>query len=79
MRLGWRADQREGTYIYLWLNHIVVLQKATQPCKGIIFQLKSKDLNNCHSFENECHSVMSSSLRPHDYIVQGILQVRILE
>ena len=59
-----RADQREGIYIYLWLNHIVVLQKPTQSCKGIILHLKNKDLNNCHSFENESRSVESSSLRP---------------
>ena len=51
-------------YIYLWLNHIVVLQKPTQSCKGIILHVKNKDLNNCHSFENESHSVESSSLRP---------------
>ena len=31
-------------YIYLWLNHIVVLQKPTQSYKGIILHLKNKDL-----------------------------------
>ena len=36
-------DQKDGTYIYLGLNHIVVLQKPTQPCKGIILHLKNKD------------------------------------
>ena len=58
------SSDGEDIYIYLWLNHIVVLQKPTQSCKGIILHLKNKDLNNCHSFENESRSVESSSLRP---------------
>ena len=33
--------QREGTYMYLWLIH-VVWQKPTQHCKATIFQLKKK-------------------------------------
>ena len=31
---------REGTYVYLWLIHVVVWQKPTQHCKAIIIQLK---------------------------------------
>ena len=31
---------REGMYIYLWLNHVVVWQKPIQHCKAIILQLK---------------------------------------
>ena len=40
---GWEKGgrlKREGTYVYLWLNHIVVWQKSTQYCKEIILQLK---------------------------------------
>ena len=29
----------EGTYVYLWLTHIVVWQKPIQYCKAIILQL----------------------------------------
>ena len=32
--------QEKGTYVYLWLIHIVLWQKPTQPCKAIILQLK---------------------------------------
>jgi len=32
-----------------------------------------------HESESESHSVVSDSLRPHGYIVHGILQARILE
>jgi len=41
--LGWEKGgrlKREGTYVYLGLNHIVVWQKSTQYCKEIILQLK---------------------------------------
>ena len=41
--MGWRVRarfKREGTYVYLWLLHIVVWQKPTQYCKAIILQLK---------------------------------------
>ena len=31
--------KREGTYVDLWLIHVVVWQKPTQQCKAIIFQL----------------------------------------
>ena len=34
-QVGW-GFKREGTYVYLWLIHIVVQQKATQHCKAII-------------------------------------------
>ena len=30
----------EGTYVYLWLIHDDVSQKATQHCKAIILHLK---------------------------------------
>ena len=43
--MGWRIRarfKREGTYVYLWLLHIVVWQKPTQYCKAIILQLKKK-------------------------------------
>ena len=36
--------RREGTYVYLWLIHIVVWQKSAPRCKAIIFQLKIKKL-----------------------------------
>ena len=32
--------EKEGTYVYLWLIHVVVWQKPTQHCKAIILQLK---------------------------------------
>ena len=41
--MGWEVGgklKREGTYVYLWLNHVVVGQKSTQYCKAIILQLK---------------------------------------
>ena len=41
--MGWGVRERfkrEGTYVYLWLIHIVVWQKPTQYCKAIILQLK---------------------------------------
>ena len=34
--------QKEGTYVYLRLIHIVVWQKPTQYCKAIILQLNNK-------------------------------------
>ena len=38
--------KREGTYLYLWLIHVVVLQKATQHCKATIpIKLKSQVLS----------------------------------
>jgi len=32
--------QREGTYLYPWLNHVNIWQRPIQYCKAIIFQLK---------------------------------------
>ena len=40
--------RREGTYVYVWLIHIVVWQKPTQYCKTLILQLKKKN-NLCFS------------------------------
>ena len=40
---GWRCGRRfkrEEIGVHLWLIHVVVWQKLTQPCKAIIFQLK---------------------------------------
>ena len=34
--------KKKGTYVYLWLIHVVVWQKPTKLCKAIIFQLKNK-------------------------------------
>ena len=42
--MGWKMGEtfkREGTYVYLWLIHIVVWQKPIQYCKAIILQLKN--------------------------------------
>ena len=33
-------DRKEGTYVYLWLIHVVVWQKPIQYCKATILQLK---------------------------------------
>ena len=38
-RVGQRF-KREGTYLYLWLMHVDILQKPTEYCKTIILQLK---------------------------------------
>ena len=41
--MGWEVGgmiKREGTWVYLWLIHIVVWQKPTQQWKAIILQLK---------------------------------------
>ena len=46
--VGWggegdgRKGQEEGTYVYLWLIHSEVWQKATRFYRKIILQLKSK-------------------------------------
>ena len=34
--------KREGTYVYLWLIHVDIWQKATKFCKAIILQVKNK-------------------------------------
>ena len=42
-RLGWKVGRkfkREKTYVYLWLIHVDMWQKATQYGKAIILQLK---------------------------------------
>ena len=36
--------KREGTYVYLWLTHVDVWQKAAQYCKAVILQLKINKL-----------------------------------
>ena len=33
--------KREGTYVYLWLIHVDVLQKPKEHCEAIILQLKN--------------------------------------
>ena len=41
--MGWEKEvgfRREGTYVYVWLIHVVVWQKPTQRSKAILFQLK---------------------------------------
>ena len=41
--MGWEVGgsfTREGTCLYLWLNHVDVWQKPAQYCKAIILQLK---------------------------------------
>ena len=38
----WEEVQREGIYVYLWLNHVEVWQNVTKFCKAIILQLKNK-------------------------------------
>ena len=35
--MGWRF-KREGTYVYLWLVHVVVWWKPTKFCTAIILQ-----------------------------------------
>ena len=40
--MGWEVGEKfkkEGPYVYLWLIHVDIWQKATQHCK-IILQLK---------------------------------------
>ena len=41
--MGWEMGGRfkkEEIYVYLWLIHVEVLQKATKFCKAIILQKK---------------------------------------
>ena len=38
----------EGTYVYLWLIHVVVWLKPAQYCKVIILQIKSDFLKSSH-------------------------------
>ena len=38
--------KREGTYVHLWLIHVVIWQKSTQYCKAIIPQLGKKKRAN---------------------------------
>ena len=40
--------KREGTYVYLWLIHADVWQKAKQYCKAIIFPLKINKFKKMH-------------------------------
>ena len=37
---GGGRSEREGTYVYLRLIHVLVWQKPAQRCKAIILQLK---------------------------------------
>ena len=42
--MGWAEEgrfKREGTYVYLWLIHVDVLQKPMEHCEAIILQLKN--------------------------------------
>ena len=41
-----RRFKRERIYVYLWLIHGEVKQKATTFCKGIILQLKKNEKLN---------------------------------
>ena len=50
----------EGTYVHLWLIHVVVWQTPTQYCKAIILQLKilfykvGEGRNLCAIFKLDC-------------------------
>ena len=41
---GWDGvgEEREGTYVHLWLIHVDVWQKPTQHCKANVLQLKNE-------------------------------------
>ena len=52
---GWDVEGRfkmEGTYVYLWLIHVLVWQKPTPHCKAIIIQLKI-NVKNCKKKKKE--------------------------
>ena len=56
---GWDVEGRfkmEGTYVYLWLIHVLVWQKPTPHCKAIIIQLKI-NVKNCKKKKKKksCH------------------------
>ena len=36
--------KKKGIYVYLWLIHVDVWQKATKFCKATILQLKEKEM-----------------------------------
>ena len=38
-----RKLNREGTYVYLWLIHDIILQKLTEHCKAIISNKNRKE------------------------------------
>ena len=42
--------KEEGTYMYLWMIHVDVWQKATQHCKAIILQLKINKLKKYFTY-----------------------------
>ena len=48
-----------GTYVYLWLIHVVVCQKPTQRGKAIILQLK---INFKEILDIECYQISLGAL-----------------
>ena len=74
---GWGVGgrfKREGTYVYLWLIHTVVWQKATQHCETVILQLKMFFKNRCIVAPQKKMSVLLSrcSVKFHSESEQGI-------
>ena len=60
--------KREGIYVYLWLIHVEVWQKATKFCKAIILQLKNKLIKKggnvfCHTIK--CLEVSTLQMNQH--------------
>ena len=54
-----REFQKGGIYVYLWLIHVEVWQKATKFCKAIILQWKKK---RCGKNANISHKVLWGNL-----------------
>ena len=55
--------KREGTYVYLWLIHVVIWQKSIQYYKAIIPQLKIifKNMSDSEIKTVSCQTVLSPS------------------
>ena len=62
--------QREGTYVYLWLSHANVRQKATQYCAAIILQLQIHKLKKKRK-KSYKHPRPKLLLRALDHLVWG--------
>ena len=59
--------KREGTYVYLWLIHIVLRQKPTQYCKATTFQLKIS-LKNLNLYMSIQSSIIHNSQKWQQFI-----------
>ena len=57
--------KREGTYVYLWLIHVVAWQKPIQYPKAIILQLKVNKLKKLKGSKILLYSYLHIKTSPH--------------